>query len=404
MKVDDSATPAIAVCGVDFGWGSAGKLSAILSAIARHGGLRTIVFGTKLGRPVLAGVNVEAWYEVWPSDGLVMRSVLERHRVAAAVVVLDPLAADRLVAAGIPTVYVDSIPYLWTPADKLPTQVTAYCAQRSPDLPEIAMEALGKVARLIWIEAVIADSLSRKTGSSHTAVLNFGGLHSPANPKGNPHYLALVAPPAIRALVDAGYDPIEVCGNLAAMELGDLASGLGVSVRVGSRSHEDFIAALCNADLLLTSPGLTTLLEASAIGIPTLCLPPQNLSQIFNGQRFASVFGPECQISWPSAMLDLSRLAEVRLYGEEAALRFIDESLAAQGPALTYSSIYRRISQGIRVAENQVRDWGVFAERSGTAGAEQVATLLCQLVTLGEIPAGTTVYDISFRCVSHSAS
>jgi hydroxymethylcytosylglucuronate/cytosylglucuronate synthase len=177
------------------------------------------------------------------------------------------------------------------------------------------------------------------------------------------------------------------------------------SVRVGPRSHEDFAAALCSADLLLTSPGLTTLLEASAIGIPTLCLPPQNLSQVFNEQRFASIFDPECQVSWPDAMLDLAKLSEVRLSGEEAALRFIDESLAAQDPALTYSQIYRRISQGIRSVVDQTRDWGALAECSGKAGAEQVASLLCQLVTLGEIPASTTIQDddVVAWCFAHGA-
>jgi hydroxymethylcytosylglucuronate/cytosylglucuronate synthase len=403
--MEDSVTPAIAVCGVDFGWGSAGKLSAILSATARHGELRTVVLGTKLGRPVLAGANVEAWYEEWPPDVETLRSVLDRHGVIAAVVVLDPAAADWLVKAGIPTVYVDSIPYLWTPADKLPTEVTAYCAQRSPDLPEVATTALDQVARLMWIEAVVAESAARRNGGRRSAVLNFGGLHSPANANGNLHYLALVAPPAIRALADASYDRIEVCGNLTAAELGALALHVASSVRVGPRSHEDFAAALCSADLLLTSPGLTTLLEASAIGIPTLCLPPQNLSQVFNEQRFASIFDPECQVSWPDAMLDLAKLSEVRLSGEEAALRFIDESLAAQDPALTYSQIYRRISQGIRSVVDQTRDWGALAECSGKAGAEQVASLLCQLVTLGEIPASTTIQDddVVAWCFAHGA-
>ncbi len=398
-------TPAIAVCGVDFGWGSAGKLSAILSATARHGELRTVVLGTKLGRPVLAEANVEAWYEEWPRDVKTLRSVLDRHGVVAAVVVLDPAAADSLVKAGIPTVYVDSIPYLWTPADSLPTEVTVYCAQRSSELPEVAATALDQVARLMWIEAVVAESAARRNVGSRTAVLNFGGLHSPANANGNPHYLALVGPAAIRALADADYDRIEVCGNLTAAQLGDPALHVASSVRVGPRSHEDFAAALCSADLLLTSPGLTTLLEASAIGIPTLCLPPQNLSQVFNGQRFASVFGSEFQVSWPDYMLDLAKLSEVRLSGEEAALGFIDDSLAAQDPALTYSPIYRRVSRGIRSVVDQSRDWGDLAERSGKAGADQVASLLCQLVTLGEIPASATIQDddVVARCFAHAA-
>jgi hydroxymethylcytosylglucuronate/cytosylglucuronate synthase len=385
---------AIAVCCADFGWGSAGKLSAILSALTRDGSMRTVILGTTLGRPVLSGISAEAWYEEWPPDTAALRALLDRHGVTAAVVVLDPDAADSLMAVGIPTIYVDSIPYLWTPADKLPLQVTAYCAQRSPDLPQPAAAALGRVARLFWIEAVVAEPPSRSVKSgSRTAILNFGGLHSPVNPGGNPHYLALVAPAAIQALADAGYEEVEVCGNLGRAELGGLRADPRVSVHVSPRAHPDFTAALRRADLLLTSPGLTTLLEASAIGIPTLCLPPQNLSQVFNGARFASAFGTECHVPWPGATLDPARLDEVRLAGEEAALRYIDERLSMLDPASVYPSMRKAISQGIRAVRRRDGDWGILAEDAGTSGADQVAALVRQLATQGEIPRRAAQYD-----------
>jgi hydroxymethylcytosylglucuronate/cytosylglucuronate synthase len=356
--------------------------------------MRTVILGTTLGKPVLSGISVEAWYEDWPSDAAALKSLLDRHGVAAAMVVLDPDAADSLMAAGIPTVYVDSIPYLWTLEDKLPLQVTASCAQRSPDLPRPAAAALGRVARLFWIEAVVAEpSVWQASSGSRTAILNFGGLHSPVNPGGNPHYLALVAPAAIQALADAGYEEIEVCGNLGRAELGGLAVDPRIRLRVSRRAHRDFTAVLRRGDLLLTSPGLTTLLEASSIGIPTLCLPPQNLSQFFNGARFASAFGTECHVPWPRAALDPARLDEVRLAGEGAALRYIDERLSALDPVSIYSSIRKAIAQGIRAVQERDGNWGILAEDTGTSGAEQVAALVRQLVTHGEIRGETAQYD-----------
>src|SRR4051794_32111648 len=103
--------PAVVVAGVEFGWGSAGKLDAILEELRRMGDVRVVVLGTRLGRPVLGAAPVEAWYEDWPLEDGELHQLLQKHGVTAGLVVLDPAAADRLESAGVPTVYVDSIPY-----------------------------------------------------------------------------------------------------------------------------------------------------------------------------------------------------------------------------------------------------------------------------------------------------
>ncbi|MGN7382682.1 Uncharacterised protein [Chlamydia abortus] len=46
-----------------------------------------------------------------------------------------------------------------------------------------------------------------------------------------------------------------------------------------SLSHKSFISLLAESDLLLTAPGLTTILEAFQLRIRTVFLPPQNYSQ-----------------------------------------------------------------------------------------------------------------------------
>lgn len=67
--------PGIVICAVDFGWGSAGKLSAIIEGLERGGvDCRLIVLGSALGRTVLSPVEVEAWYEEWPRDLADLRS------------------------------------------------------------------------------------------------------------------------------------------------------------------------------------------------------------------------------------------------------------------------------------------------------------------------------------------
>jgi hydroxymethylcytosylglucuronate/cytosylglucuronate synthase len=285
---------------------------------------------------------------------------------------------------------VDSIPYLWTPEDKLALTVAVYCAQRGWELSDLARAALSQVPQVTWIDAVLPVQRDRASARGRTAVLNFGGLHSPTNVDRNPQYLSLVAPPAIRALTDAGYDHIEVCGNLTAADLGGAPVG-AADVRVGPRSHEEFMGVLSAAALLLTSPGLTTLLEASALGTPMVCLPPQNLSQVFHGERFAWAFGGECQVTWPEAVLDLVRLLEVRASGEDAGLRFIDSSLAAQDPAALYLPLYDAISGGIRATAGKDRDWGILLKQSGRSGADQVASLVFQMIASGGNPSANKI-------------
>ncbi|MFJ6746940.1 hypothetical protein ACIQNI_01910 [Streptomyces sp. NPDC091266] len=50
----------------------------------------------------------------------------------------------------------------------------------------------------------------------------------------------------------------------------------------------------------LTSPGLTTLLEAGALARSVVCLPPQNLSQIFHGRFHSSAVGADIRVRRPA--------------------------------------------------------------------------------------------------------
>lgn len=65
--------------------------------------------------------------------------------------VLNPEQADAIAAAGVPTVYVDSLPFLWGPQDAFP-KVTYYLAQRLPGVrPSPALEAVGS---LQWVNGI----------------------------------------------------------------------------------------------------------------------------------------------------------------------------------------------------------------------------------------------------------
>lgn len=367
----------IVACGVDFGWGSAGKLSAIMRSCRRtRPAQRFLILGTRLGRTVLSGESVEAWHADRPQDSCELRELLDCYDVAAGLVVLDPRAADVLETAGCPTVFVDSLPYLWTNADPLPFDVTAYCAQMCPVLPQPAWAPLRRIARLHWVEGINATVPSRPR-DRHLAVLNVGGLHSPTNPSDNPNYLRLMLEPALRACEATGFHTVHLCGNCRPS---DLPSGdLSLTVRAGRLPHEDFLELLAKTGLLITSPGLTTLLEASAHQTPTVCLPAQNLSQIFNGDRFASAVDPKCRVGWPPAILDRSEIEHARLAGEDAGLAVIDNALGHLDPCAVHPWLLNQLIAAIRQTTTVTR-WDGLTTATGTRGADQIAARLLDLL------------------------
>lgn len=370
--------PAIVACGVDFGWGSAGKLHAILRALLGmcQNRLRIVVLGTGLGRPVLNDLPVARWEE--HLDPAQVPDVLARYRVRAGLVILDPAMALTLERAGCPTVYVDSLPYLWTERDVVPYEVTAYAAQRCDVIPRLAWRPLRRIQRLHWVEGITLPGVAgRRWPEAHLAVVSLGGLHSPLSAPGDGAYERLVLTPTLRALVEAGFTRIEVCGNVQGLAARTMRQACPAELRCAARSHTEFLELLDRAALLVCSPGLTTLVEAGCRALPTVCLPPQNVSQILNGERFAAHVHPECVVPWPSCVLDVSAIEQARPQGEAAAVALLYASLTAatRHTARVWQEMQGSLARAIGWAQT-AHSWDGLIASMGVRGAEQVAALL----------------------------
>nr|AFD20743.1 cytosylglucuronic acid/hydroxymethyl cytosylglucuronic acid synthase [Streptomyces rimofaciens] len=326
------------MAGAEFGWGSAGKLAAIVAALReRHGErVRFAGLGSGLGRPVLGALDARDWTDVpEPGDGpageAALAALLRERGVDAAVVVLDGLLAARLEAVGCPVVYVDSLPFLWTEHDFVPSGVHTYCAQLCPSLPRQSWPVLRGIEALRWVEPVVgtygAGGLDPVPGK---AVLNVGGLRSPFTAEDDDSYVELVLGPALRALRAAGFGQVVISGNVdPGLARVPHAGTHGLTVTAGRLDHGAFIEELRTAELLVTSPGRTTLLEAAALGQRAVVLPPQNFSQVMNAADVADLVDPAVVVPWPAAVLDLAELARVRDQGEEGAVRLMYARIAA---------------------------------------------------------------------------
>ncbi|MGK5632450.1 hydroxymethylcytosylglucuronate/cytosylglucuronate synthase [Streptomyces sp. URMC 123] len=378
----------IALAGAEFGWGSAGKLSAIVAALRSRSSRppRLVGLGSALGRPLLAEHRVDRWYDIATADPAAVAAVVRTENVRAAVVVLDGPAATALEAAGVPTVFVDSLPFLWSEGDRphLPLEVSLYCAQRAVELPSECRGVLAAVRRLRWVEAVVAThpAAPRPAGERRVpfrrALLTLGGLRSPSLRDWAP-YPRLVLPAALDALREAGVQEVRVTGNLPSGSLAVLCpAGPGdgpLRVTAGPLPHGAFLEQLASVDVLLASPGLTTLLEAGALGTPVVCLPPQNLSQVFNGRFHSRAVGASVRARWPAQVFAEEHALAARLEGEEPALRVVYDGIA-RAAAEDAEEVRRAVREEVLAALRQAArgaDWTGLAAAVGTGGAAQVA-------------------------------
>ncbi|MFF2042705.1 hydroxymethylcytosylglucuronate/cytosylglucuronate synthase [Kitasatospora sp. NPDC058170] len=386
----------VALVGAEFGWGSSGKLSAVLSALRERSvpRLRFVGLASGLGRPLLAEHTVDDWYDLPDDPGRLapaVREIVRSQEVRAAVVVLDGAAATALLAAGVPTVFVDSLPFLWSEGDRaaLPLDATVYCAQKSVELPPECLDILAGARELRWVEAVIARpraaeserGAGRRTGRPYRrALVSLGGLRAPR--LGDPaHYPRLVVPAALEALSAYGVEEVHIAGNLP----GDLAGRLvDASIApprttTGPLGHRAFLDRLADCDVLLTSPGLTTLLEAGGLQVPTVCLPPQNLSQIFNGRFHSQALGARLRVPWPKAVLAEDEALALRAEGEDHALELIYGAIGAAAQGTDRQAVGHALRNGVLEAlrrSTRVDDWGALTTAVGTDGAAQVADAL----------------------------
>ncbi|MFD8979912.1 hydroxymethylcytosylglucuronate/cytosylglucuronate synthase [Streptomyces sp. NPDC059564] len=394
----------VALVGAEFGWGSSGKLSAVLSALRDRSTppLRFVGMASGLGRPLLAEHAVDGWHDLPDDPGRLAPAVGEFVRsqgVRAAVVVLDGAAATALLAVGVPTVFVDSLPFLWSEGDRaaLPLDATVYCAQKSVELPPECRAVLADARGLRWVEAVIArprasepepepePGARRGAGRPYRrALVNLGGLRAPSlvDPE---QYPRLVVPAVLEALAAYGIEEVHIAGNLP----GDLAGRLVDSsvtpprTTAGPLGHSEFLERLEACDVLLTSPGLTTLLEAGGLNVPTVCLPPQNLSQIFNGRYHSQALGTRLRVLWPKDVLVEDEALALRSEGEDHALERIYGAIRAAAQGDGRQDVSHALRDGVLGALHRsadVDEWGALTTAVGTGGAAQVADALLEVL------------------------
>ncbi len=353
----------------DFGWGAAGKLSLILRELT---GVPLIGVGGDISRALLTELEFVPGVAL---DRRTLSRVVSDHDVRAALVVGSNPTALALIDIGVPVVFVDSLPWLWTERDEVPVDADVYCAQMCSYVPKLAWSTLRGIRGLRWVEAIVPPPRRRVGGAG--AVVSVGGLHSSLSGGAAEMYVRAVVPPVLAGLADAGVKVAGVCGNLDP-GLCRMIRAAGPVTQVGPLPPQAFDRLLRSADLLVTSPGSTTLLQAHWAGLPVLMLPPQNVSQVMNTEWFACG-ATWTAIGWPGWLFDRARLDKLRPEGEEAAIAYMyDVVRGAAGDPDLHADLRARVAATVPRVVAEFPDRGHVA-LLGRAGAHQVAHVTRQM-------------------------
>ena len=360
------------------GWGGVGKLRLILEKlpcahVVLHGDEHAIAITKEF-------LGLRHKFDVVPPP-----------KPDVAVVINDPAVANGIADLGVPVVYVDSLPHVHKTDTDVPelAKLAYYCAQKYPiDQFPLSSPLLRKWHDISWIDPIVPAPHSRRGGGG--TVINVGGLYA-YNVAGLPSdlandavdaYLNLVLFPLVDLLQKSSQTISAICGNLNAQTCRRLRALVPDSVAVGPQSPQAFERILTDADLLISSPGSTTILQAMSINLPTLLLPPQNRSQFFNARVYSK---PDADImQWPDSVLDVAKFEQLRAQGLSALNSFIFRSMVGAAASRDLSN---EVAKVIGKAVHDAPGDGVLNPRLselGLAGADQVAQLVKQ-VALGQL-------------------
>ena len=278
----------VLTCAVGFGLGPSGKMASIISLSNDE----WYACGDRIDVSIYGSSPfVDCCWSRRSED---ISLFVHNHRLEIAIVILDPEIASMLVSLGLTVIYIDSIPFIWTKKDPIPYNVSYYCAQKYPDYNYNLPDALRPVSNLLWINPIIYSPPTSYKPSDYT-VINFGGLHSPYGD--GTEYLKIVLTnllPCLKGekiIITGGDNVVQFCKNHYP------------SIICKTFCHDIFLSLVSNAKSFYTSPGLTTIYETCHYGIPTVLLPPQNLSQMYNSKIGERILPKFKVISWNDCVL-----------------------------------------------------------------------------------------------------
>lgn len=306
----------------------------------------------------------------WSMDKDAVAKFIQKYHIKIALVVLKNKMARLLTELGVTVVYVDSLPFMWTPKDaaegKIPYNVAYYCAQKTLKLSDVSEKLFSKVENLLWVTPIVNKCRSVAIKDNYI-LINLGGMHSPHGT--NKDYLQLVIKPLIAVLKTYDKEIIVTCGKNAQE---DVKSVVGEAVMVTTFSQDTFINKVLSASLFFTAPGMTTIVEILQGNIPTILLPPQNLSQFYNIEYAKAALSRYKCIDWLTEKLSLDYFSRIADLDEGELVKMIYQSIQTEN-TLDNQFKYKKNIESILESDYNIN---LESNSNNLNGVNQIADLL----------------------------
>jgi hypothetical protein len=308
-----------------FGFGPASKLHAIGVELARRG-IEAHFVGSAAAL-TFATSNADTYASITPMDEMTALAAIDPDGYDAAISVMDPFLPLWSTMHGIPCVYVDSLYWFWqwypererelqeqaavlrslsdvakalAALDAIPMHDGQYiahhlstvnCAQRAPRAAARTRTIRG-VENVHVVDAII-DLSHRRPAPPRQWLATTSGMVNPLLPEDLAvEWVRIVARLLEEAADASGVDePIVLAGNPVILGLaGDVASD---RIRPTPMGHRAMLRAMNDSFACLTPPGLTTLMEGAAYGVPILFLPGQHYAHLSNYHEIVACGDPD---------------------------------------------------------------------------------------------------------------
>ncbi|WP_354597350.1 hypothetical protein R1Y80_16790 [Streptomyces sp. JL1001] len=388
----------IGVLGVNFGWGPHAALETVISQIRRtaSGDCRIIVFGSEYGRSLLENV-VDEWIEFDGTDYAALTRAAAARELDVALVTLEGFAARAFEEAGVRTVFVDLMPFLWHGPDLAvpPLDVSHYLALRLPGLSSETLGWMRGIRNLRWVGAVVpwqspdVQPVARSHAEGNRrAIVTLGGMLG-LTTRDTTTYPSLVLPGAVEALIEAGFESILIAGNTPRPDLEAMVAPYRAQAefRFGPLTRAEYRTRITGSALCLSQPGLMSLLEASSTGTPLIRLPPQNVSGFQQAEIHRIATGAHTGLDWPIDVVDEAVVArkagESEAAGNDYVYAAIADGLAHRADA-TRRSLRDQLAKLIPECLALPPDvWTGLVEKVGTDGAKEIADVVLDTARSG---------------------
>lgn len=306
---------------VAFGLGPTGKLCSIVNACKQ---IDWYLCGDEIDEFVFKrDVFKDRLFSRKKSD---IKNYIDKYNIKNALVILDGELANLYVKLGLTVIYVDSLPFMWQESDVIngdvPLDVDYYCAQINYGKPN--SEILKKAKNLVDVGPILPVTKFKRINNKYDVIVNLGGLCIDGSVSTN--YLDSIIPSIIKYVNNNNYKCLITCG----MSAGDYIKKNYIiknSIVIDNLEHEKFLNTIYSNDKIITTAGLTTILEISKMDKSIILLPPNNLSQYYNQEIAAKILKKYKIINWKTKDLAFSSLKKSLCYGEEFVVDEIQKKI-----------------------------------------------------------------------------